>query len=115
MTIPGELDDAARLDGCGSFGVLWWVITPLSYPALATCAVLLFVYHWNNFYYPLIFLGDMNKYTLSLGINLFRGQYTAFVPEMMAVAILSQIPVLVIFLAAQRFIIQGIAMTGLKR
>ena len=114
MTLPRELDDAATIDGCGAFGILWRIILPLSKPALAVVAVFTFIYNWNNFFYPLVFLGDMDKYTLQLGLNLFRGRYEVRFGEMMAVSVLVLIPILVVFFISQRYFIRGIALTGLK-
>ena len=114
LTLPRELDDAARIDGAGTFGILWRIILPLSKPALAVVAVFTFIYHWNNFFYPLVFLGDRESYTLQLGLNLFRGRYSVRFAEMMAVSVLVLIPVLVIFFLAQQYFIRGIALTGIK-
>ncbi len=114
LTLPRELDDAARIDGAGSFGILFRIILPLSKPALAVVAVFTFIYHWNNFFYPLVFLGDRESYTLQLGLNLFRGRYSIHFGEMMAVSSLVLIPVVAIFFFAQHYFIRGIALTGIK-
>ncbi len=115
MTIPKELEEAARLDGASTFGILWHVIVPLSKPALATVAVLGFIGNWNNFFSPLIYLRDPNMYTLTIAVQRFRGQYGNLnLNYMMAVSVLVVIPIILIFFLAQRFLIRGIVMTGLK-
>jgi multiple sugar transport system permease protein len=114
MTLPRELDDAARIDGCSTWGILYRILLPLSKPALAAVAVFAFIRNWNNFLYPLIYLNDMEKYTLQLGLNMYRGQYYSEYHLMMAVALLVLIPVIVVFFVAQKQFIQGIALTGLK-
>ena len=115
MTIPKELEEAARLDGATTFGILWRIIVPLSKPALATVAVLGFIGNWNNFFSPLIYLRDPNLYTLPLAIQRFRGQYGNLnLNYMMAVSVLVVIPVIVMFFVAQRYLVKGIVMTGLK-
>jgi ABC-type glycerol-3-phosphate transport system permease component len=115
MTIPRELEEAARLDGANTLGIFWHVILPLSKPALATVAVLGFIGNWNNFFSPLIYLRDPNLYTLPIAIQRFRGQYGNLnLHYMMAVSVLVVIPVILIFFVAQRYLIRGIVMTGLK-
>lgn len=115
MTIPYELDDAARIDGCSTWGILWRIILPLSKPALAAVAVFAFIGNWNNFLGPLIYLRDKEKLTLAVGLNQFRGQfgYVDF-HLLMAVSLLVLLPILVVFYVAQRFFIQGIVLTGIK-
>lgn len=114
MTIPRELEEAARLDGATHFGIFWRIILPLSKPALATVAVLAFIGNWNNFLTPLIYLRDTNLHTLAIAINRFRGQYAIYYNYMMAVSVLVVIPVIIIFFIFQRYLIQGIVTTGSK-
>lgn len=114
LTLPRDLDDAARIDGCSTWGILYRILLPLSKPALAAVAVFAFIRNWNSFLYPLIYLNDLDKYTLQLGLNMFRGQYYADFHLMMAVALLVLIPIIVVFFLAQKYFIQGIALTGLK-
>jgi ABC-type glycerol-3-phosphate transport system permease component len=114
MTIPRELEEAARLDGASHFGIFWRIILPLSKPALATVAVLAFIGNWNNFLTPLIYLRDTNLHTLAIAINRFRGQYAIYYNYMMAVSVLVVIPVIIIFFIFQRYLIQGIVTTGSK-
>lgn len=114
MTIPRELEEAARLDGASTFGIFWRIILPLSKPALATVAVLAFIGNWNNFLTPLIYLRDTDLHTLAIAINRFRGQYAIYYNYMMAVSVLVVIPVIIVFFIFQRFLIRGIVTTGMK-
>jgi len=113
MTIPRELEEAARLDGCGAMGILWHVILPLSRPALATLAIFTFMGSWNAFEGPLIFTDSLNMRTLPIGITIFQGHYSTEYGPMMAAASLAAIPVITAFLLFQRHIIKGISLTGL--
>jgi multiple sugar transport system permease protein len=114
MTIPKELEEAARLDGASTFGIFWRIFLPLSKPALATVAVLAFIGNWNNFLTPLIYLRDTDLHTLAIAVNRFRGQYAVYYNFMMAISVLVVIPVIIIFFISQRFLIKGIVTTGLK-
>jgi multiple sugar transport system permease protein len=115
MTIPIELDDAARIDGCGFFGIFWRLILPLSKPALATVAIFSFYSNWNDFMGPLIYLNTMEKYTLPIGLTFFvniRG--TTHWNLLMAASVVVLMPCLILFFAGQRYFVQGITLTGLK-
>jgi len=113
MTIPRDLDDAARIDGASTWRIFTSIILPLSRPALATVAIFAFIGNWNNLLDPLIYLRSQERYTLALGLNLFRGQnFTAF-NQLMAVSILTLLPVLVIFFVAQKYFVRGVALTGM--
>lgn len=114
MTIPMELSEAARIDGCSDFGIYWRIILPLAKPALTSVAIFSFMSHWNDFMGPLIYLNDMAKYTLSLGLYSFRGEYMTDWNLLMAASLTMLFPCLVIFFFAQRFFIQGITLTGMK-
>ncbi|WP_324669353.1 carbohydrate ABC transporter permease [Geochorda subterranea] len=114
-TIPMELDEAARIDGCGSWGILWRIIVPLSKPALTTVGVFSIVYHWNDFFNPLIYLNSESRYTLSIGLKYFQNAYGATeINLLMAVSLIALVPILIIFFVAQKYFVQGITMTGLK-
>lgn len=115
MTIPKEIEEAARLDGATTFGIIWRIFIPLAKPALATVAVLAFIGNWNNFLTPLVYLRDSDLHTLAIAVNRFRGTYggTQY-HHMMAISVLVVIPVIAIFFFAQRYLIQGIVMTGSK-
>jgi ABC-type glycerol-3-phosphate transport system permease component len=114
MGLPKELDEAAKIDGCSNWRIYWNIILPLSKPALATVAIFSFLGNWNDFLGPLIYLSSQEKYTIAIGLNLFRGQYFTYMGYMMAVSVLTVLPVIVIFLLAQQYFIRGIVMGGLK-
>jgi ABC-type glycerol-3-phosphate transport system permease component len=113
LTLPTELDDAAKIDGAGFFRIWWSVLLPLTRPALATVAILSLVYHWNDFLAPLIYLNSENNFTLALGIRLFRDQYRTFFNLTMAYATMMTLPILTVFFLFQKYFIRGISMTGL--
>jgi ABC-type glycerol-3-phosphate transport system permease component len=118
MTIPRDLDDAASVDGATSFRILWSVIAPLSRPALATVAILLFLNTWNDFLGPFIYLNDPNLFTMSVGLRFFQTVPESLdVPKdnlLMAATVIMSLPAIVLFFAAQRYFVKGIVMTGLK-
>lgn len=113
--IPRELDEAARIDGCGHVGIFFRIILPLSKPALATTAIFTFIYSWNDFFTPLIYLTDTELYTVPLALRSFidATSYSAF-GALFAMSIVSLLPVLGIFIAFQRLLVEGIATSGLK-
>lgn len=114
MSLPTDLDDAARIDGCSTWGILFRILLPLSKPALASVAIFAFIGNWNNFLQQLIYLHDRDKITLAVGLNMFRGQFTTDFHLLMAVSVMSLIPILVIFFLAQRIFIQGVTFTGIR-
>jgi multiple sugar transport system permease protein len=114
LSIPRELQDAARIDGCGHPRIYWQIILPLAKPALATVILFEFLYNWNDFLGPLIYLNDNSLYTLSLALQDFQSRYSPEPHLLMVAATLMIVPVIVIFFFAQRTFIQGIALTGLK-
>lgn len=113
LTLPTELDDAAKIDGAGFFRIWWSVLVPLTTPAMATVAILSLVHHWNDFVAPLIYLNTENNFTLALGIRLFRDQYRTFFNLTMAYATMMTVPILTVFFIFQKYFIRGISMTGL--
>lgn len=114
LTIPGELEEAARIDGCTPFGAYWRVFVPLSKPAMATLGVFVFMGTWNDFMGPLIFINTQAKMTLPLGLASMQGLYSTDWPVLMASTVLSVAPLIVIFLLAQDFFIKGVTLSGLK-
>lgn len=114
MRLPLELDDAARIDGASTFGIYWRVILPQAKPALGVVAVFTFLSHWNDFFNPLIYLNTTEKYTLALGINLFRGYQTTQWNLLMAASVMVTVPCILLYAFAQHYFIQGIVFTGLK-
>ncbi|MDN4526672.1 carbohydrate ABC transporter permease [Fictibacillus fluitans] len=113
-TIPKELEESAFLDGCSTFGIFWRIILPLSVPAVITVALLSFMWTWNDFLYPLIYLNDDAKYTLALGILQFKGALLVQWGPMMAASVLVILPLILLFFLGQKYFIQGIATTGGK-
>jgi len=114
MTISPEMDDAARIDGCGWFGIYSRIIMPLSLPALGVIAIQAFAWNWNNFMGPLIYLNEPRNYTIAIGLRLFQTRRSQNMPETMAMSVVALIPVLIVFFIAQRYFIQGIVITGVK-
>jgi multiple sugar transport system permease protein len=114
MTIPYEMDEAAKIDGCSNFGVFWRILLPLCKPALTTVTVFAFVYNWNDFLNPLIYLDSNNKKTLAIGLTNFVSLYGQDYHLLMAASLIITIPIALMFLVGQRYFIQGIATTGLK-
>jgi len=113
-SIPDELLDAARIDGCNEFKIMWQIVLPLCKPVLAALAVLNFLWNWNSFLWPLIALEDMNKFTIPIGIAFYQQQFSVYYGTMMAAATVAIIPVLILFVLVQRYVVRGIALTGLK-
>lgn len=113
-TIPRELLEAARLDGAGEFRTFWSVVLPISKPVLAVQAVLAFIAGWNSFLWPLIIASDQRLYTLSVGLQLLNQQISVNPALQMAGATLMVVPVLLVFVFFQRYVVQGFTLSGLK-
>ncbi len=113
-TVPEELAEAARIDGAGEWRIFWQMMLPLARPALATCALFHFLYTWNDFFGPLLYINDPTRYTLAYGLQQFMSSYGGEWAQLMAAACVFTIPVIVLFFLAQRTFIQGIATTGGK-
>ena len=115
LTIPTELEDAARIDGAGYFGTYFRIILPLSKPALATLGVFVFLFFWNDFLWPLIVINTDELRTLPVGLAVIsRGYFGTDWSALMAGTVISLLPILIIFFMAQRYFVQGITLTGLK-
>ena len=114
MTLPKELDEAAIIDGANPLQVFWYVIVPLSRPALITVVIFATLFEWNDFLEPLIYIQRSSQNTLALGLAEFIGLYTAQWHLLMAASTVVIIPVLILFFFAQRYFIEGIALTGTK-
>jgi ABC-type glycerol-3-phosphate transport system permease component len=120
-TIPEELADAARIDGCSEFGIYWRIILPLAKPALITVAIFTFLATWNDFMGPLLYINSPERFTLAIGLANFRASL-GFAPTwgrsrwdlLMAFATAMTLPVIVVFLLAQRYFVRGVVLTGLK-
>jgi ABC-type glycerol-3-phosphate transport system permease component len=115
LTIPTDLGDAARIDGCSHFGVYWRVYLPLSRPAMATVAIFTFMWNWNDFLAPLIYLSTTEKWTLTLALSRFISHYGRTQWNLlMATSLVVVLPCILLFFFAQRYFIQGIVITGVK-
>lgn len=116
MTLPRELDDAARIDGCNTFQIYWRILLPLAKPVLATVAVLDFLGAWTSFLEPLIYLNSQENYTVALGLTLFRQGFGGIIQwgPTMAATTLSTLPPLIVCFAAQKHLLGGIAVTGIR-
>lgn len=114
LTIPRELFDAARIDGCSEWRIYWNIVLPLAKPALATVAILTFMMSWNDFFGPLIYLSDKLKGTLALGLAMFIGQYQTEWGMLMAASVMMMIPMIVLFFLFQKYFIKGFMMSGIK-
>ena len=114
LGIPRELDEAAYMDGASFFAVYWKIILPLAKSAIVVVGIFSFLGSWNDFMGPLIYLNEESKYTLSLGLQLFQGSYGAQWHLLMAASILVLMPAIVVFFIGQKYILEGIATTGIK-
>ena len=114
LTIPVELEEAAKIDGCGTFRIFWQIIMPLSKPVLVSVAVFAFVAHWNDFMGPLIYLRSVEQRTLALGLATFSDVWGVDVVSLMAASTAVLLPLIIIFFLAQKYFVQGIVTTGLK-
>jgi multiple sugar transport system permease protein len=114
LTIPRDLEEAAKLDGAGFFRTFWKVMLPLAGPALAAVAILQFQGTWNNFFWPLVILQQRDFWTLPLGLTLFKTQYFTIWPDLMAVVVMATIPILLLYLFFQRYFVEGAAASGVK-
>jgi multiple sugar transport system permease protein len=114
MTIPKDMDDSAYIDGCSPISLFWHIHLPMSLPALGVALIFQFTYHWNEFLHALIYLHNVNNYTVALGLRLFQGQMTANMQGLMAASLLAVLPTIVIFFFAQRYFVQGIVVSGVK-
>jgi multiple sugar transport system permease protein len=110
--IPIELDEAARIDGASSFRVWWQIIFPNSRPALAALAIFIFLGNWNEFLWPLVVTNAEAMRTVPVGLNAFKGQYTVKWELLMAGAVVGMLPVLIVYMLAQNWVIKGMSVTG---
>jgi multiple sugar transport system permease protein len=114
MTLPEELAEAARLDGCSEFRIFWQIYLPLCKPALATLAIFTFQAGWNSFLWPMIVLNNENLKTVQMGLQAFSFNHTTNYGPMMAASIMAMLPMIVLFIFAQRYFTQGVAFEGGK-
>lgn len=114
LSIPTELEDAARIDGCGRFRILWSIVVPLSGGAIATLGIFTFLFYWNDFTWPYITINTADVMTLPIALIQFRGDYFSEYGQLMAGTVITALPTIIVFLIAQRLIIRSITLTGLK-
>jgi multiple sugar transport system permease protein len=115
LTIPQELSDAARVDGASEFQIMTRVIVPLAKPAIAAIALFQFLYSWNDFFAPLLYVGEDPKlWTLAIGLSEFRGMFAVQWNLTMAASVLFILPVIILFFLAQRVFVEGVTLTGVK-
>jgi ABC-type glycerol-3-phosphate transport system permease component len=115
LTIPTELDDAAKIDGANLFAIYWRILLPLAKPALASVAIFAFFANWNNFQSALIYLNTMEKYTIPIGLRLYLSSFgKTHWNYLMAATIVSIIPPVLVFFTSQRYFVEGAVLTGVK-
>lgn len=114
LTIPRDFEDAARIDGANTLQIIARIMAPMALPALATVTIFTFQATWNDFLAPLIYLQKPELYTVTLGLQFFRSTYTTNWAYLMAASLVTTLPVIIVFFAAQRYFIEGITLTGVK-
>jgi multiple sugar transport system permease protein len=114
LTIPRDLEEAAFLDGASHWTVFWRVVLPLSKPGLAALTIFAFMSSWNSFLWPLLITTDQQLMTLPLGLSTLQGQYTTVWNQLMAGTVISIVPIIVVYLLAQRHFVEGMTLSGLK-
>ncbi|WP_246369962.1 carbohydrate ABC transporter permease [Saccharibacillus deserti] len=114
LALPSDMMEMARIEGCGEFRIFWRIYLPLTKPALATLGIFTFQAGWNSFLWPMIVLNDPDKATIQMGLQAFSFNFQTDYGPMMAGALIAILPILVLFLALQRYFIQGIAFSGIK-
>jgi len=114
MGIPRSLDDAAIIDGADHLGIFWRISLPLSKPAIATLVIFAFIGSWNDFLWPLVITHSVDKLVLSVGLAHFQDLYYTEWTLLMAASVMAMVPVILVYLLAQRYFVQGIALTGIK-
>ena len=112
--IPKELDEAANIDGAGTWGIYWRIIFPLMKPSFVTVAIYAFIWSWDDFYSQMLYLNSSSKYTVSLGLRMFIDQAEIRWGQLLAMALLSIVPSLILFFVNQKEFVEGVATTGLK-
>jgi ABC-type glycerol-3-phosphate transport system permease component len=114
MSLPLELDDAARIDGAGPWQILWHIIIPQAKPVIITVTIFSILYAWNDFFGPLIYLQSEKNWTISLGLQMFNAIYRNNDALLMAASVMTLVPVVILFFIAQRYFIQGVVVSGIK-
>ena len=114
MTIPPELEDAARIDGASAFGIYWRIMLPLTKPVAAVLATFTFIGTWNQFFQPLVFLQSTENFTVSIGLATFRQEEGTIWNLLMAASVITLMPTLIVFMFTQKYFVRGIVTTGIK-
>ncbi|MBI2192075.1 MAG: carbohydrate ABC transporter permease [Planctomycetes bacterium] len=114
LNLPRDLEDAARIDGCGPFGIYWRVALPMARPALVTLGLFLFLSEWGSFIWPLVILSDTSRYPVTVGIALFRNESFIYWNNVFAASVLASLPLIGLFFVAQKHLMGGISLSGLK-
>ena len=114
MTIPQELEDAARIDGASAFGIYWRIMLPLTKPVAAVLATFTFIGTWNQFFQPLVFLQSTENFTVSIGLAAFRQEEGTIWNLLMAASVITLMPTLIVFMFTQKYFVRGIVTTGIK-
>lgn len=114
MSIPADLEEAAKIDGASTFGILWRVILPLTLPAIVTITIFQFNDSWKDFMQPILYLSKPDLYTLTLGINFFKSQNNVQWNYLMAASVVTMLPSLVFYFVGQRYFVESITLTGMK-
>lgn len=114
MTLPKDLEDAAKIDGCSFFRIYWTIILPLSKPALATLTVFTFMGNWGSFMWPLLVTNSMEMRTLPIGLQSFQTQYSTDWHLLMAGSVMAMLPIILIFIFNQRYFVEGVKLSGIK-
>lgn len=114
ITVPRDLDNAAKIDGCNPLGIFIRIMLPMAKPTIATLVIFTFMGTWNDYFTPLIYINDATKYTLPLGLASMKGMYSTDWPVLMAASAISIIPVLIVFLFTQDYFVKGVMLSGLK-
>jgi len=114
LTIPKDFDNAARIDGASYWRVYWQIMIPFIQPALLAVGLFTFLYNWNDFFNPLIYLSAKTTYTLAVGLQFFLGSYATFWNNLMAASLIVIVPPVIVFLVGQRYFVEGVTLTGIK-
>ena len=115
MTLPSELEDAARIDGATPLRIFLQIFVPLSKPIIATVGIIVFIGAWGDLLNPIIYLRDTDLYTIAVGLAFFRGQQGINITALMSVGLLSVIPPIIMFILMQSYFVRGVVLTGLKQ
>jgi multiple sugar transport system permease protein len=114
LTIPKDFDDAARMDGATYWRIYWQIMVPFIQPALIAVGLFQFLFAWNDFFNPLIYLSSKETYTLAIGLRFFIGSYATFWNNLMAASLIVIVPPVIVFLIGQRYFVEGVTLTGIK-